>query len=190
MMLPSAREPLAPRRRQPWWPHGLAVPNPHPLIQAGTCLLPPPPDFLLDGYVTPQVCKPVSEETHDIWSSLGPPWGKTVSALALHAAVCIMGTQLAVLCSKNHAAHGWQGGAAISGDTQHPPEPKAGPLGGILGGQGAGSRCLPVSLRGDMPPGEGPPVTGKTYGPSLTGRNCPGSAALFQIVFKIRAFSP
>ena len=42
----------------------------------------------------------------------GPPWGKTVSALALHAAVCIMGTQLAVLCSKNHAAHGWQGGAA------------------------------------------------------------------------------
>ena len=71
MMLPSAREPLAPRRRQPWWPHGLAVPNPHPLIQAGTCLLPPPPDFLLDGYMTPQVCKPVSEETHDIWSSLG-----------------------------------------------------------------------------------------------------------------------
>lgn len=74
---PPLGSPVPPRRRRPRWPCGLAVPDPHPLIQPGTCLLPPPPDFLLDRYVTPQVCEPVSEESHDIWPSLGPPWGKT-----------------------------------------------------------------------------------------------------------------
>lgn len=62
-----------PRRRRPRWPCGLAVPDPHPLIQPGTCLLPPPPDFLLDRYVTPQVCELCLRESHDIWPSLGPP---------------------------------------------------------------------------------------------------------------------
>lgn len=45
----------------------------------------------------------------------GPPWGlpgARLTALALHAAVCVMGTQLAVLCSRSHTARGWQGGAA------------------------------------------------------------------------------
>ena len=48
----------------------------------------------------------------------GPPWGlpgARLSALAPHAAVCVVDTQLAVLHSRNHTGRGWQGGAVVTG---------------------------------------------------------------------------
>ena len=85
---PLLMSPTPPGEGNHGGPAAWLCPTSHPLIQVGTCSLPPPPDFLLDRYMTPQVCEPVSEETHDIWPSLGPPWGKAVCFGPARCCVC------------------------------------------------------------------------------------------------------
>ena len=142
---PLLRSPTPPGEGNHGGPAAWLGPTSHPLIQAGTCSLPPPPDFLLDRYMTPQVCEPVSEETHDIWPSLGPPWGKAVCFGPTRCCVCRGHPAGSAALQKPHRAGVAGRGSGNRKTHSIHRNPKAGP---ILGGQGAGSRRLPLSLEG------------------------------------------